>query len=129
MEDFKIFTQKLSELFKEELNASDETCREIENMESFYEIRNFFEESEEIKSLVDIDELESEVERLEDEVDGLKDEINGLESEISELEYELEIKVFNPLTYWDEEKYELFLKYQDRFTPIEFEDLMTKKTN
>lgn len=125
MEEFKIFTHHLAEFFKEELSASDETCREIEEMENFYQIRNFFEESEELKNALDIDELSEDVDRLEDEVDDLNDEVKELESEISELQHQLEIKGFKPATYWDEQKYELFLKYHERFSPDEFEALMT----
>lgn len=126
MEEFKIFTQKLAEFFKEELSASDETCREIEEMESFYEIRNFFEESDEIKEVADVADLASDVDRLEDEVSDLEKQIKSLEGEILDLEHELEAKIFHPLTYWDEEKYQLFLKYHDKFTSSEFESLMTK---
>jgi len=126
MEEFKIFISKLAEFFKEELHASDETCRKIEEMESFYEIRNFFEESEELKNALDIDGLSDDVDRLEDEVDDLEDHVKELESEIESIQQELDTKIFKPATYWDEEKYELFLKYHDRFTPGEFEALMTK---
>lgn len=127
MEEFKIFTHHLAEFFKEELGASDETCKEIEEMESYYEVRLFFEESEELKDACDIADLGSDVERLEKEVDELSDEVEGLEKDIINLENKYEFEVFHPLTFWDEEKYELFLKYHERFTPGEFEALMTKK--
>lgn len=126
MSEFKIFTHKLAQFFKEELGASDETCREIEEMDSFYEIRNFFEESDELKSAIDMDGLSEEVDRLEDEVDDLQDNVKELEREIDELNHKLETEVFKPVTYWDEEKYELFLKHHEKFTPGQFEALMTK---
>ncbi len=126
MNEFKIFTSKLAEFFKEELSVSDETCREIEEMESYYEIRNFFEESDELKSAIDIDGLSEDVDRLEDDNDNLRNEVKDLTSEIMELQHQLEIRVFKAATYWDEEKYDLFLRYHERFSPTEFEVLMNK---
>ncbi len=130
MKDFK---ENLVKFFKEEFGASDEFCRKIEDCDNFEEIRCFFEESDEFKELFDLDDLESdvsdlkkEVEDLEDQVEDLEEEIKCLESEVSELEYKFKNKGFNPTTLWEEEKFVLFMKYQDKFTPTEFENLLTK---
>jgi len=127
MDNFEGFTNKLVDFFREELNASDETCREIEECEDFYDVRVFFEESKELKELLRFDDLESQVDDLEDEVEDLETEIKYLKMEISELEDKLESTAFKPVTYWDEEKYELFLKYHEKVTPSELESFFTKQ--
>jgi predicted nuclease with TOPRIM domain len=129
MDELRDFKDKLITLFKKELSASDKTCKEIDGCNSLSEIKQFFEKSKDLESLFDfeglksdIEDLEGEVENLEDKVDTLENTVTSLENEISELEAE----IFSPETYWDEEKYELFLKYHNKFTPTEFEELLTK---
>lgn len=125
----KEFTKKLAEFFKEQLDAPEDFCREIEECEDFDDIHAYLEESEELKELVGFNymkkEMQEEIDDLEEEKSDLEGELRDYEGQVSELEDELE-KKFNPVTYWDEERYKLFLKHHTKFTPTEFEELLTK---
>ncbi len=126
----KDFTKKLAEFFKEQLDAPEDFCREIEECEDFDDIEACLEESEELKELVGFNEMkkemQEEIDELEEERDDLKEEVEDYESQVSDLEGELE-KRFTPLTYWDEERYEIFLKHHAKFNPTEFEELLKSK--
>lgn len=122
----KDFTKKLAQFFKEELRADDNFCKEMEECEDFYEIRDCLEGSCELKKLMGVDDLQDDIDELQDEVSELETSVEQLEATICELEGELDNKIFKPNTYWDEEKYELFLRHHEKFTPSQFEDLLNK---
>lgn len=53
-------------------------------------------------------------------ISNMKEKIEELEQENNDL-----LKQYIPaLTYWDEEKIEIFKQYYDKYTPVELENLM-----
>jgi chromosome segregation ATPase len=132
----KLNPKILASFFKLEFDASDELCREIEECESQVDLYDFFSSSEELRKLIfedyeqlkeEIKDLEKQVEDLEEEKEEFEGDIRDLESEIENLESDFNEKVFKPITLWDEQKYELFLINQEKFTPEEFENFMNSK--
>ena len=123
----KDFTKKLAEFFKKELGATDEFCKEIEECKDFSEIHDCFEESTTLKKLMGVDDLQYDIEELQEEVDDLETSVRNLESEVSDLEDELGNIQFTPATYWDEEKFEIFVKNHEKFTPTQLEEILTVK--
>jgi len=119
----KEFAEDLSKFFKEELKSSDEFCRRLDECDSFNEIKLTIKDSRPLKRLLGINELEDKVEELEDEVEELKGDSSRLMRENDEMR---DI-VFTHSTYWERQKFELFIKNQEKFTLFEFEDIMTKK--
>ena len=116
---------------KNEFNASNDFCQELKKCETDDDVSWIF-NSEDFKELIfpdyydDLKSLEDDVSDLESDIKSLKSEITDLENEITESKEEYQSKGFNPHTFWEEEKFELFKQNQHKFTPLEFEELMTK---
>lgn len=132
MDELREFKDKLIELFRDELNASDDNFKKINDCKSLSDIVSFFENSDDIANSFDVEDLKSEIKTLNEEVKDLQEdherEVDDLKDEISKLENladNLKDEIFNSQTHWDEQKYELFLEYHHKFTPIEFEKLLT----
>jgi len=133
-EEVKNLVNNLVILFTEELFLSEESCVELTTCKTLDDIVTFFKNSNELKEAIEcsdtIDEIESirrELDSVTDEKDELEETIEELEDTIKSIEEELDeanSKIFKPVTYWDKEKYELFLKYHHKFTPLEFESIL-----
>jgi predicted nucleic acid-binding Zn-ribbon protein len=130
------FTKNLAEFFKEALNDTDDFCSKIEDCKDYSDILRCLETPNELKTFLGVDNLKDEIEDLEDKIEDLEDEIEDLEDEniylkkrVRELEYEEDEceLTFKPITYWDEEKYLLFLTHHHKFTSWEFEKLLTEQ--
>lgn len=116
--------------FRKYFSASDEFCRQLEECQNDEDIFKFFKSDEFSSLLFPIEkELRNEIENLKDKNEDLERENRKLKRRKDEVECDIEelrYSKFNPQTYWEEEKYQLFKNFQHKFTPEQFEKLMNQ---
>lgn len=122
----KEFLDQLSKFLREQFHVSEIFCEGIEACEDQFDLAELIENSEDFKEIF-AESLKNENEELQRKVSALESEVRGLCNQVYDLQEELGDK-FIPKTLWEKEKNEIFISNQGRFTPTEFEMIISSET-
>lgn len=120
--NFNLLKAMLDYFIKNNFNVCDNFLNELKNCTTNKELKKLF-----IKYNDEVYDYLGGEPDLQDEIDDLEDEVSDLKSEIYVLEHELnDYKSIFGDTLNDEYKRDIIIKYYDKYTPWELEELLIK---